>query len=107
METKQIISWLRDKADRADNPSWTRMMHKAAKRLEELEQKQTWISGKKPPKEWKDKKGDAINFLAVIPGVGIDIANWIEPTKCWFCMGVPCKVTYWMPLPEPPEEVKQ
>lgn len=30
METKQIINWLRDKADRADNPSWTRMMHMAA-----------------------------------------------------------------------------
>lgn len=40
METKQIISWLRDKADRADNPSWTRMMHKAADRLKELEQEQ-------------------------------------------------------------------
>ena len=63
-----------------------------------------WIPGKKPPKEWKDKKGDAINFLAVIPGMGIDIANWIEPTRCWFCMGVPCKVTHWMPLPEPPKE---
>lgn len=37
METKQIISWLRDKADRADNPSWTRMMHKAADRLKELD----------------------------------------------------------------------
>lgn len=38
METKQIISWLRDKADRADNPSWTRMMHIAADRLKELDQ---------------------------------------------------------------------
>lgn len=65
---------------------------------------QKWIPGKKPPKEWKDEKGDAINFLAVIPGMGIDIANWIEPTRCWFCMGVPCKVTHWMPLPEPPKE---
>ena len=65
---------------------------------------QTWIPGKKPPKEWKDEKGDAINYLAVIPGVGVDIANWIEPTRCWFCMGMPCKVTHWMSLPEPPKE---
>ena len=63
-----------------------------------------WIPGKQPPKEWKDEKGDAINFIAVIPGIGIDIANWIEPTRCWFCLGVPCKVTHWMPLPEPPKE---
>ena len=38
METKQIISWLCDKADRAENPSWTRMMHLAADRLKELDQ---------------------------------------------------------------------
>ena len=37
METKQIISWLRDKACRADNPSWTRMMHTAADQLMRLE----------------------------------------------------------------------
>lgn len=37
METKQIISWLYDKAARAENPSWTRMMNKAAKRLKELD----------------------------------------------------------------------
>ena len=44
METNQIISWLRDKADRADNPSWTRMMHMAAKRLEELDQAQKEVN---------------------------------------------------------------
>lgn len=64
METYQIVNWLRDKAVRADNPSWTRMMHTAAdhllrleyrleqacaerdavtKRMIELEQKQRWI----------------------------------------------------------------
>lgn len=37
METYQIVSWLRDKAVRADNHSWERMMMLAAKRLEELE----------------------------------------------------------------------
>ena len=64
METKEIVNWLRDKACRADNPSWTRMMHTAAdhimrlehrlhqsnaerdavtKRMIELEQKHRWI----------------------------------------------------------------
>lgn len=46
METYQIISWLRDKAVRADHPSWERMMMMAAKRLEELDKpKETarWI----------------------------------------------------------------
>ena len=36
-ETKQIIYWLRDKACRADDPSWTRMLNKAADRLTELD----------------------------------------------------------------------
>ena len=73
-----------------------------AKGLEDGKPK--WIPGKKPPKIWKNENGDAINFLAVIPCIGVDIANWIEPTRCWFCMGVPCKVSSWMPLPEPPKD---
>lgn len=68
---------------------------------------QRWIPGKKPPEVWRDENGDAINFLAVIPGIGLDIASWIEPTRCWFCMGVPCKVTHWMPLPELPKEASK
>ena len=37
METNLIVSWLRDKADRAPDLSWTRMMHAAAERLRELD----------------------------------------------------------------------
>ena len=35
IETSQLVSWLRDKAGRAPDLSWTRMMHAAADRLEE------------------------------------------------------------------------
>lgn len=63
-----------------------------------------WIPASEPPKEWKDENGDAINYLIYSPGIGIDIGNWIEPAKCWFCLGVPFKVTHWMSLPEPPKE---
>lgn len=37
MQTKEIVNWLRDKACRADSPSWTRMMHTAADQLMRLE----------------------------------------------------------------------
>lgn len=37
METKEIVNWLRDKACRADNPSWTRVMHTAADHIIRLE----------------------------------------------------------------------
>ncbi len=40
METKQIIYWLRDKADRAADLSWARMMNMAADRLTELDKEQ-------------------------------------------------------------------
>lgn len=38
METKQIISWLRDHAKEAD-PTWRRVMLAAAERLNELDEK--------------------------------------------------------------------
>ena len=37
METNQIIYWLRDKAERAADLSWSRVMHTAADRLWVLE----------------------------------------------------------------------
>lgn len=37
METKQIINWLRDKAARAEELSWQRMLKTAADRLDELD----------------------------------------------------------------------
>lgn len=64
---------------------------------------QNWIPASEPPKEWKDENGDAINYLIFTPAFGIDIGNWIEPTKMWFCMGLPYNVTHWMPMPEPPK----
>lgn len=74
-------------------------------KIKELEkQMPTWIPESEPPKEWRDENGDAINYLIYTPGLGIDIGNWIEPAKAWFCLGVPFKVTHWMPLPEPPKE---
>ncbi len=64
----------------------------------------SWIPASEPPKEWRDKNGDAINYLIFTPDIGVDIGNWIEPMHTWFCLGVPFKVTHWMPLPEPPKE---
>ena len=37
METKEIVNWLRDKACRAYDPSWTRVMHTAADHIMRLE----------------------------------------------------------------------
>ena len=44
-----------------------------------------------------------IGYLVFMPEYGVDVGNYAKPVKTWLCMGIPCKVTHWMPLPEPPE----
>lgn len=64
-----------------------------------------WISvEERLPEEWRKHDGDLVNYLIFMPDYGVDIGNYAKPVKKWICMGVPCKVTHWMPLPEPPEE---
>ena len=131
METKQIISWLRDKADRADNPSWTRMMHKAAKRLEELQahndalecERQAWLD-EQEKNRWipvaerlpeiyrpvlikylsaqdRTASPDFVDTAVMMPG---DVWYWWEGDVGDCDISVSCIITHWMPLPEPPKE---
>lgn len=67
-----------------------------------------WISAKTPPKDWRknDKDKTLINYQVYSPDYGVDIGNWIETAEMWVVMGVPAKVTHWMPLPEAPKEVE-
>ena len=66
-----------------------------------------WIPcSERLPDKYVDASGDLINFMAYMPEYGVDIANYSSQAKTWFCLGVPAKVTHWMPLPEPPEEVR-
>lgn len=67
-------------------------------------QVQKWISAKEPPKKWEDDDGTLINYLVYMPEYGVDVANYFQPANTWVCLGFPCKVTHWMPLPELPEE---
>lgn len=101
METKQIISWLRDKAVRADNPSWTRMMNMAADRLDELDRAGEWTPmAEMPPKR------NGTYFVCTVnefyQTTKIAKANWRG--GAWFGQGGAwSNVTHWMPLPNPPE----
>lgn len=124
METKQLISWLRDKADRAHDQSWTRMMHKAADRLKELDthnaaleserqawlvdqQKQMWIPvTERLPEDRNDRVLVITNEKYPYCPVGnqpIDTDRYRGKYGKWVRYGD--KVTHWMPLPEPPKEV--
>lgn len=63
-----------------------------------------WSPASEPPEVWRDKKGTLVNYLVYMPEYGVDVGNYMKPAKNWLCLGIPCKVTHWMPLPEPPKE---
>ncbi len=44
---------------------------------------------------------DACNYIASIENYGVDIATYVPLVKEWYCLGLPCKVIAWLPLPEP------
>lgn len=44
---------------------------------------------------------DACNYITSIENYGVDIATYVPAVKEWYCLGLPCKVIAWMPLPEP------
>ena len=102
METTQIISWLYDKAARAQDHSYARMLNMIAKLVRELDEKQRWIPvTERLPDELK-------NVLAYTDvGSFADTAHWTgyRWEKTWD-FEVLYGVTHWMPLPEPPKEVE-
>lgn len=90
-----------------DTAPYGAVMPDALAYIQQLEaQVPRWISAKTPPKEWRenDKDGTLINFQVYSPEYGVDIGNWVETAKMWVIMGLPAKVTHWMPLPKAPKE---
>jgi hypothetical protein len=63
-----------------------------------------WVSvANRLPELWKNEKtGELINYMVRSPYFGVDIGNYQKEAGTWLCMGLPCTVTHWMPLPEAP-----
>lgn len=56
------------------------------------------------PEVWRnDETAELVNYMICSPDFGVDIGNYHAIAKKWLCMALPCTVTHWMPLPEPPE----
>ena len=56
------------------------------------------------PEVWRNsEKGELVNYMIYSPDFGVDIGNYHAKAQKWLCMGLPCMVTHWAPLPEPPE----
>ena len=81
METRQIINWLRDKADRADHPSWTRMMNKAADRLKELDTENDELKQRLFVLKELDKPQKTAHWIIHITSDDI----WAECSNCLTC----------------------
>lgn len=63
-----------------------------------------WIpTTERLPEKWIDDAG-MVNYMIYSPDFGVDIGCYHAEAKKWLCMALPCTVTHWMPLPEPPEE---
>lgn len=133
METKQIISWLCDKAARAQDHSYARMLNMAAKRLKELDQTQSvtqdvtqsavkWIP---VTERLPGKSGKFLVYRHVFGNVTVVSVLGFAPDGAWvnkydfqgkknvwydydseYGYFQVDSVTHWMPLPEPPEEVE-
>lgn len=65
---------------------------------------QQWTPASQPPEDWKGDGGHLTNYYVYTKEYGVDIGNYMKPANKWLCMGIPCNVTHWMPLPEPPKE---
>ena len=56
------------------------------------------------PEVWRnDETAELVNYMIYSPEFGVDIGNYHAKAKKWLCMALPCTVTHWAPLPEPPE----
>lgn len=56
------------------------------------------------PEVWRnDETAELVNYMIYSPDFGVDIGSYHAKVKKWLCMALPCTVTHWMPLPEPPE----
>ena len=123
METKQIISWLLDKAARAQDHSYARMLNQAAMRLKELDQAQS-VTQDVTQCVTQDVTQSAVKWIPVTERLPDRDGFFIVCTKHNFYKttnvakasfkkhsggfygqgGLWSNVTHWMPIPELPKE---
>lgn len=88
-----------------------RLTARCARYAEEIavaQEKTRWIPvEEKLPEVWRnDENAELVNYMIYSPDFGVDIGNYHAKAKKWLCMALPCTVTHWRPLPEPPKEVE-
>ena len=79
-----------------------------AEEIAVLQEREKWVPvTERLPEVWRnDETSELVNYMIYSPDFGVDIGNYHENAKKWLCMALPCTVTHWRPLPEPPKEVE-
>lgn len=126
MRDQELVNALREHAEWAEGNQWETPitlcddLAEAADRLENqnahiaaLQQEIEKLRGQVPqwipveerlPEVWRnDETAELVNYMIYSPDFGVDIGNYHAKAKKWLCMALPCTVTHWAPLPEPPE----
>lgn len=88
-----------------------RLTARCARYAEEIavaQERTRWIPvTERLPEVWRnDENAELVNYIIYSPDFGVDIGNYHAKAKKWLCMALPCTVTHWRPLPEPPKEVE-
>lgn len=77
--------------------------------IQRLEQMPQWIPvTERLPEVWRNDETaelvNYVNYMIYSPDFGVDIGSYRAKAKKWLCVGLPCVVTHWMPLPAAPGE---
>ena len=119
MRDTNLVNALREHAEWAQANEWETPitlgddLAEAADRIEAQAKEIEKLRGQVPhwipveerlPEVWRnDETAELVNYMICSPDFGVDIGNYHAKAKKWLCMALPCTVTHWMPLPEPPE----
>ena len=115
MTEKEIVSALRVTESRSKRELLDaaadlieKLTDRCARYAEEIavaQERTRWIPvTERLPEVWRnDETSELVNYMIYSPDFGVDIGNYHAKAKKWLCMALPCTVTHWAPLPEPPE----
>lgn len=106
---ESVISTGRESLDPVDDIIVMSQMIATLTPSVDVEPGKFWIPCRERLPEICTINGELVNYLIYCPdfsscGAAVDIGNYVPDAGKWFCMGIPCRVTHWGPLPEPPKE---
>lgn len=109
MTDQELIQALREHAEWARANEWEcpiTLGDDIYTAIQRLEQMPRWIPvTERLPEVWRnDETAELVGYMIYSPDFAVDIGSYHAKAKKWLCVGLPCVVTHWMPLPAAPGE---